>query len=127
MAKYRLVLNHPDTVQDTETGAFIPRGHRWWDDYEQWVTDGNTPEAADEPPVEPITVTAAQLRKALTQAGLRTAVEDAVTNSVDQDLKDDWEYAPNIRSDNTSVVAMATGLGVSQDQLRQLFEVAVTL
>ncbi|HFF5960587.1 TPA: hypothetical protein ACGCF7_000419 [Stenotrophomonas maltophilia] len=32
----------PDTIFCVETGCFIPRGHRLWDEYEQWVEAGNT-------------------------------------------------------------------------------------
>ncbi|WP_432719829.1 DUF4376 domain-containing protein [Jeongeupia wiesaeckerbachi] len=42
-AKYKLTQS-PDMVIRIEDGASIPRGHRWWDDYEAWLADGNTPE-----------------------------------------------------------------------------------
>jgi len=39
---YRLTAN-PDVIFNTETGDTIPRGHRWWDDYQAWLDDGNEP------------------------------------------------------------------------------------
>ena len=33
----------PDMVQCLETGAFIPRGHRDWQGYEQFLADGSAP------------------------------------------------------------------------------------
>lgn len=41
MAKYKLL---PNGVIDTETGACIPNapGNRDWQDYLEWVADGNT-------------------------------------------------------------------------------------
>lgn len=35
-----------DVVIRIEDGASIPRGHRWWDDYEEWLAAGNMPEPA---------------------------------------------------------------------------------
>ncbi len=42
---YRLTED-PDTVIRLEDGTSIPRGHHWWDDYEEWLAAGNTPEPA---------------------------------------------------------------------------------
>ncbi|WP_256775412.1 MULTISPECIES: DUF4376 domain-containing protein [unclassified Stenotrophomonas] len=38
---YKLT-NDPDVVLGTETGTFIPRGHRLWEEYESWLAAGNT-------------------------------------------------------------------------------------
>ena len=43
MIMYQLTQN-PDQVIRLDDGANILRGHRWWDDYEAWLADGNTPE-----------------------------------------------------------------------------------
>lgn len=42
---YRLTED-PDSVLLISAGATIPRGHRWWDEYEAWVAAGNRPEPA---------------------------------------------------------------------------------
>ena len=42
---YQLTDN-PDVVIRLEDGTSIPRGHRWWDEYEDWLAAGNTPEPA---------------------------------------------------------------------------------
>lgn len=47
---YQLTDN-PDIVIRLEDGASIPRGHRWWDEYEAWCAAGNVPEPAAETPV----------------------------------------------------------------------------
>ncbi|AWH25722.1 hypothetical protein [Stenotrophomonas sp. YAU14D1_LEIMI4_1] len=39
---YQLTEN-PDIIRCVETGADIPRGHRWWSDYEEWLAEGNEP------------------------------------------------------------------------------------
>jgi hypothetical protein len=38
---YKLT-NDPDVVLSTETGTFIPCGHRLWEEYEAWLAAGNT-------------------------------------------------------------------------------------
>ncbi|USJ00849.1 DUF4376 domain-containing protein [Xanthomonas prunicola] len=40
---YRLTENS-DRVIRVEDGATIPRGHRWWDDFENWCAGGGVPE-----------------------------------------------------------------------------------
>lgn len=39
---YQLTEN-PDLVLCLDAGASIPRGHRWWDEFEAWCAAGNTP------------------------------------------------------------------------------------
>lgn len=42
---YRLTEN-PDTVIQLPDGATVPRGHRFWIDYEKWLKAGGKPESA---------------------------------------------------------------------------------
>ena len=42
---YQLTEN-PNQIIRLDDGASIPRGHRWWDDYEAWLSAGNTPQPA---------------------------------------------------------------------------------
>ena len=42
---YRLTDN-PDTVIQLSDGATVPRGHRFWVDYEEWLKSGGAPEPA---------------------------------------------------------------------------------
>lgn len=42
---YQLTTD-PDTVIQLSDGATVPRGHRFWDDYEQWLKDGGKPKPA---------------------------------------------------------------------------------
>lgn len=42
---YKLTENQ-DTIIRVVDGAAIPRGHRWWDEYEAWCAAGNTPAPA---------------------------------------------------------------------------------
>ena len=82
-------------------------------------------EVALTPPV-PSQVSPRQIRQALNRAGLRAAVEYAVSVS-DQDTKDWWEYATVFERNNPQVAGMATALGVSDSQLDDLWRLADSL
>lgn len=88
--------------------------------------DDITIEPADPIPPQPIIVSPRQIRQALTASGLRANVELAVANG-DQDLKDWWEFATTFESNHPMVVSMATGLGVTEQQLTDLFNLAKSL
>lgn len=50
---YKLTDN-PDTIIRTTDGACIPRGHRWWTEYEEWLAEGHNPEPVDAPSLDSI-------------------------------------------------------------------------
>ena len=68
-----------------------------------------------------------QIRKALNTLVLRKAVEDAVALSTDQTLKDGWEFATILRSDDPFVVAMGAALGKTQAEVDQIIQLASSL
>ena len=68
-----------------------------------------------------------QIRKVLNQIGLRRAVEDAVALSADQTMKDGWEFATEFRSDDPFVQSMGAALGKTQEEIKQLIQLAATL
>lgn len=77
------------------------------------------------PPVAPpgagrVRVRNLQLRMALTQAGLRDAVEAAVQSGPWQ-LKDLWDWSEFIHSDNEFIVAGCEGLGITAQQRMAIF------
>ena len=71
-------------------------------------------------------VTAVQIRLQLNKQGLRTQVETAVASG-SQDLKDKWQYGNVFSSTDSDIQAMATSLGLTQEQLDTLFTEAATL
>lgn len=81
------------------------------------------PEPLPEP--KPQVVSPWQMRRALNQLGLRAAVEGAIVNA-DQDTKDGWEYASEIRRDNPLIIGMATALGLGDAELDHLFLTAAS-
>ncbi len=78
------------------------------------------------PPPIPAPISPRQIRQALTRAGLREAVETAVLAG-DQDTKDWWEFATVFERDNAQVVAMGDALGVSEQQLDELWALGASL
>ncbi|WP_455923259.1 hypothetical protein [Pseudomonas putida] len=62
MTTYKLSAAPDQVIMDGNT--VIPKGHRWWDDYEAWLAAGNTPEPADVP-AEPAKATVADLQAQL--------------------------------------------------------------
>lgn len=77
------------------------------------------------PPPVPQAVTPLQARRAINAAGLRASIEAAIA-AADQDAKDAWEYATEIRRDNALIASMAGALGLTSAQIDDLFRDAAT-
>lgn len=69
----------------------------------------------------PQTLTPRQIRMQLTNSGLRQQVEDMVANSNDYALKDWWEYSLDYKRDNPILIDIATQLGLTDEQLDDMF------
>src|SRR5260363_17411 len=55
MPRHRLTPDPDVMIRLAPDWAVIPRGHRWWDDYEAWLREGHTPEPAEpNPPYRPV-------------------------------------------------------------------------
>lgn len=83
-----------------------------------------------QPPAAPLEVfvcTAWQIRKLLNSLGLRDAVEVAVAASTNRDLKDGWEFATAIRSDEPYVIAIGQAIGKTEAEVAALIKQAGTL
>lgn len=78
--------------------------------------------------VEPVpaSVTPLQIRKALRHAGLKEAV-DAMIANVPEEISEEWEYATTIDRHNPTLLAAAQGLGMSEEQVDDLFRLAATM
>ena len=83
-------------------------------------------EANKLPPPSVTQISPRQIRMALTQMGLRNAVE-AVVAAGDQNLKDWYEFSTYFDRNHPQVLAMATALNVTDAQVDALFDLAATL
>lgn len=80
---------------------------------------------ADPPPPVVITsVTMRQARLALLQSGLLTQVSASITDPAAQI---EWEYAQTVERNSPLVQQIATGLNLTEAQLDDLFQLAVSL
>lgn len=81
------------------------------------------------PPV-PRSVSARQARLALHNAGLLADVEAAIVAMVEPDrtaVTIEWEYATTVERDSAWVNTLSTALGLTAEQLDDLFRVGSTL
>lgn len=87
--------------------------------------EANTPAPAPEPSV-PLVVSMRQARLALLQAGLLSQVDAAIAAGNEAD-KITWEYATEVNRSDALVANMSTGLGLTAEQLDNLFTLAASL
>lgn len=81
---------------------------------------------AANPPPPPDSVSMRQARLALNVAGLLTQI-DAAVQAADAATQINWEYASAVERTNSLVATVAAGLGLTSDQIDDLFRQAATL
>lgn len=97
-----------------------------------WVLDGNklVPPSPDQIPV-PVSVTPRQIRLALLASGISLSTIDAAINSMPEPTKSiakvTWDYSTLVFRSNPLIVTMAPALGLTSEQIDQLFILASTL
>lgn len=93
----------------------------------EWSFDGiNFNEPVIPTPESPSIVSMRQARLALLQVDLLNSVEEAIANGSKAD-QITWEYATEVRRDDSLVVNLSVTLGLSKQQLDDLFTLASTL
>lgn len=66
-------------------------------------------------------LSAVQIRLLLTHKGLRQQVEELISNSGSQEIKDYWEYSVTIERNHPLLIEIAHILGLSDSQLDDYF------
>lgn len=73
--------------------------------------------------IAPTVITPLQARVALSEIGIRQAVEDAMITAT-QDIKDFYEFALEWKRDNAQLLTMATSLGMDSVDIDNFFLLA---
>ena len=123
---YRLTQSET-TVQRLSDNAFIPfdGGNRDYQEYLEWLSEGNTPEPYIPPPPPPVTqVTAYQAKIQLSRAGLYDSVVTTVNTSDNPELKIAWEVATTFERNSPFILALQPELGLTDAQVDDLFQQA---
>lgn len=122
-------IDYPFSANITGTVivASLPGDFRT-DRYEWDGTDlVRLPDPPAPPAPVPRVVTNFQARAALMQADLFDTVNTAVMGGTDALAKQAWEYANEITRDGALVNSLAAGLGLTAEQLDDLFRQAATI
>jgi hypothetical protein len=115
---------NPTPAQIAEAEALAQSlGEQTW-----WQGDCLCVGQEDLPPPPPEVVTARQARLALLSAGLLDNVDAALATISDPQARRaaeiEWEYAIEIRRDSPLVAALSPLLGLTEEQVDDLFRVA---
>lgn len=97
---------------------------------EGWIVDGTTFVPPTDRPRVPDSITMRQARRCLRLRGLLDAVQPAIDSLPDPDREDaqiDWDYSATVERDRGFVLQVAQALGLSDQQLDELFIEAATL
>lgn len=127
MADYKLIEN--DSIMRLSDGVMFPPDdfNMYYKEYLVWVEAGGVPDPYVPPPPRPVTsVTPVQGRIALLNAGLLDAATAAV-EAAGGATAIWWEYATEWERNNSLLIAMGTSLGLTLEQIDQLFEAAAQI
>ncbi len=119
------------TTQTLENRAFADLINFKWVE-ETYVRDLTQQEIDQRKPVPPDTCTPRQLRIALIQTGISlSTVEaqiDAIQDPVQKEIaRAEWEYALEIKKQHPLVAMMAISLNLTDQQVQDIFNLAITL
>lgn len=130
MKDYKIV--NDTTVLRTKDHTFVPLvpGNADFTMYEEWLAEGNTPDPADPVSNVPAAVTMRQARLALLQTGKLDTVNAAIAampGDAGAAARIEWEFSSSVERNREYVKQIATGLGMTDKQLDDLFILAATL
>lgn len=123
---YTLTQN-PDIVLLPTQNLSVRRGSRYWDEYEAWLADGNTPEPVPQPTLADeraaMSCTPAQMRLTLHRMDLLTQVQ-AIADA-DPEASIVWEYATVIERTSPLIDALGGPNGFTDTQIDDIFRAAM--
>jgi hypothetical protein len=108
------LTSDPDCIINLETGASIPRGHRWWDEYERWRAEGNFPEPVPAPTFDQVVRAAIDGVQAWIDA---TAAQNGYDNAVSCASYAD-SGVPRYRADAAAIIAWRDAVWVAANEWR---------
>ena len=126
-------LTNTTSIIRTSDGAYIPADPENTDyaAYLLWTEEGNEALPVAVTPTQiPSVVTMRQARLALLQSGMLSQVEiaiDAMESPSKEAAKIEWEYSQEVQRNKPFVQALGSSLGLTSDQLDDLFLLASTL
>jgi hypothetical protein len=98
-----------------------------------WLWDGETLTPPPVPPAPvPDSVDNAQARMALIRSGISIATVDATIQAIPDAVEREiaytqWEYRGTIRRDSELLVSLGSAIGLTSEQIDDLFRLAATL
>ena len=127
MKYYKDALNNINAYEeDGSQDEFIPVNLILITEAEANILRAPTPLTVEQKRALLQPLSAWQVRKVLTQLGLRDSVETAVAVST-QATKDAWNHAEPFHRDDPILNAMGASLGMTASQLDDLFTLGATL
>lgn len=129
MTIYRLgpispIANEVCSVNRLPDGACIPfcPGNTDYEKYLAWLAEGNEPLPYEPtPPSVPLQVPMWAVRTVLQNDGLFDQAQALITASTDNALKNVWEYGNFADRNSTAIQTLATSLGLTSEQVDQMF------
>lgn len=119
----RVVASGRIEIPDSVAAAVEARMDAYYVVAGELVTEGESVELT---PDVPASVSPLQARRALRAANLLATVTAAL-EAADDETREAWEYATEIRRDNALVAAVAVGVGLTTEQVDALFIAAAAL
>jgi len=111
----------------TKDGIVLYQGDMKQGDREATTAEVDTYNLLKIEDAKPKVVTMRQARAALIQGGKFTLVNEAILNSGDDLLINEWEYSMTVQRDWTSLIALTEQLNMTSSDLDDLFLVASKL
>ena len=101
-------------AEDKDSYVYPQDGWYWFDTFDEALVFFAGLKSSD-------SITMRQARLVLLNAGLLELVDNAIATGSDEVLKVEWEYATEVRRDWSNLISMALTLGITEEQLDNMF------